>query len=158
MIDPDKVCIVGWSYGGYAALAGGAFTPDLYKCVVAIAPVADLPKLLIDEKNDHGRNHWVVSYWERAIANGDATRDTLKTKSPINFADNFSAPVLLVHGKDDLVVKYSQSTRMKKALEKAKKDVKLISMKGEDHSLSTPGARLEALEAVNAFVEKHIGR
>ena len=158
MIDPSRVCIVGWSYGGYAALAGGAFTPDLYKCVVAIAPVADLPKLLIDEKNDHGRDHWVVSYWERAIAQGDATRDTLKTKSPINFADNFSAPVLLVHGKDDLVVKYSQSTRMKKALEKAKKDVKLISMKGEDHSLSTPGARLEALEAVNEFVEKHIGR
>lgn len=157
MIDADNMCIVGWSYGGYAALAGGAFTPELYKCIAAIAPVSDLPKLLIDEKNDHGRDHWVVSYWERAIAEGDATRDTLNSKSPVNFAESFKAPVLLIHGKDDLTVKYNQSTRMRSALRKAKKDVTLVPMKGEDHSLSTPGARLEALIALDAFVAEHIG-
>lgn len=157
-IDPNRMCIVGWSYGGYAALAGGAFTPDLYKCVVAVAPVSDLPQLLFDEKVDHGKDHWVVNYWETAIARGDATRDTLSSKSPAKHADKFKAPVLLIHGKDDLVVKIKQSRRMKKALERADKDVELITMKGEDHSLSTRGARLEALVAMADFVDSHIGQ
>ena len=157
MIDPERVCIVGWSYGGYAALAGGAFTPDLYKCVAAIAPVSDLPKMLYQEKRDHGKHHWVLSYWEKAMANGDATRETLREKSPAMFAENFQAPVLLIHGKDDLVVKINQSRIMKKALERADKEVELIQMRGEDHDLSTPGARLEALQALDGFIATHIG-
>ena len=157
MTDPERVCIVGWSYGGYAALAGGAFTPDLYKCVGAIAPVSDLPRLLYDEKKDHGKDHWVVTYWERAIAKGDANRDFLKERSPAYLAEQFKAPVLLIHGRNDLIVKVTQSERMKKALERADKDVKLIKMKGQDHSLSTPGARLEALQALDTFIAEHIG-
>ena len=157
MIDPERVCIVGWSYGGYAALAGGAFTPDLYKCVAAIAPVSDLPRMMFDEKNDHGKDHWVLGYWADAIARGDATRDTLRAKSPAMFADNFKAPVLLIHGKDDLVVKLTQSNRMKKALEKAGKDVDMITVKGGDHSLLSPGSRLRVLQALDEFVEANIG-
>lgn len=157
MIDPERVCIVGWSYGGYAALAGGAFTPDLYKCVAAIAPVSDLPRMLIDEKRDHGKDHWVVSYWEKAMANGDATRDTLREKSPVEFADRFTAPVLLIHGRDDLVVKINQSKRMRSALKKAGKDVELIEMRGEDHYLITPGSRLAALQALDGFIAENIG-
>lgn len=158
MIDPDRVCIVGWSYGGYAALAGGAFTPDLYKCVAAIAPIADLPKLLYDERLEHGKKHWVMAYWERAIENGDATRESLREKSPISFAEDFTAPVLLIHGRDDLIVRINQSQRMKRALERANKEVELIQMRGEDHDLSTPGARLEALRALDTFIETHIGQ
>jgi dipeptidyl aminopeptidase/acylaminoacyl peptidase len=157
MIDPDRVCIVGGSYGGYAALAGGAFTPEIYKCIGAIAPVSDLPRMLIDEKRDHGKDHWVVSYWEEAIAQGDANRDFLKERSPAYHAEQFQAPVLLIHGRDDLVVKINQSERMKKALERADKNVKLVRMKGEDHGLSSPGARLEALQALDAFIAEHIG-
>ena len=157
MIDPERVCIVGWSYGGYAALAGGAFTPDLYKCVAAIAPVTDLPLMLVDEKKQHGRNHWVVSYWEKAIAKGDADRAFLKERSPAAHAEHFKAPVLLIHGKDDLIVKINQSHRMKKALERADKDVKLIQMKRQDHGLSTRDARLDALKALDSFIAEHIG-
>ena len=157
MTDPARVCIVGWSYGGYAALAGGALTPDLYKCVGAIAPVSDLPRLLLEEERDHGKDHWVVTYWENAIAKGDANRDFLKERSPAYLAEQFKAPVLLIHGRDDLIVRVTQSERMKKALERADKDVKLIKMKGEGHSLSTPGARLEALQALDTFIAEHIG-
>ncbi|MEL7128500.1 MAG: alpha/beta fold hydrolase [Pseudomonadota bacterium] len=155
--DPSRVCIVGWSYGGYAALAGGAFTPDLYQCVAAIAPVSDLPRMMSDEKKDHGNNHWVVGYWERAMANGNATRETLSDKSPAMFAENFKAPVLLLHGKDDLIVPVQQSRRMRRALERAGRDVKLVEYRGQDHSLSTPGMRLKALQELDAFVTEHIG-
>lgn len=158
LADPDRVCIVGASYGGYSALAGGAFTPDLYKCVVAIAPVSDLPRMLRDEKRSYGRNHWVVTYWENRIADGDASKDRLKSISPINHADAFQAPVLLIHGKDDTVVPIVQSEVMRKALKRAGKDVELIKLKGEDHWLSDGDTRLQTLKAMSAFVEKHIGQ
>ena len=158
LADPERVCIVGASYGGYSALAGGAFTPDLYQCVVAIAPVSDLPRMLRDEKRDYGRNHWVIAYWEDRIADGDARRDKLNAISPVQHANAFTAPVLLIHGRDDTVVPLSQSEVMSKALKRADKTVELIKLKGEDHWLSSSETRLHTLKAMSAFVDKHIGQ
>ncbi len=155
--DPDRICIVGASYGGYAALAGGAFTPDLYKCVAAIAPVSDLPRMLIDERKDFGKDHWVIEYWTKSIGDLKAERKKLESISPVNFAADFQAPVLLIHGKDDLVVPMRQSTRMERALINAGKSVEFIRLKGEDHWLSTSETRLETLKALDAFVSKHLG-
>ncbi len=157
MADPERVCIVGGSYGGYAALAGGAFTPDLYKCVAAIAPVSDLPRMLIDERRDHGQNHGVYAYWQMAIGDAREHREKLERISPVNHAAAFQAPVLLIHGKDDLIVPIRQSKRMRSALRAADKPVELIELKGEDHWLSTRETRLETLRALDAFVTEHIG-
>lgn len=157
MADPERVCIVGGSYGGYAALAGGAFTPDLYKCVAAIAPVSDLPRMLIDERRDHGKNHWVYAYWQMVMGDAREHREKLQDISPVNHAAAFKAPVLLIHGKDDLVVPIRQSKRMRSALRDAGKPVELIELKGEDHWLSTRETRLETLRALDAFVTEHIG-
>ncbi len=154
--DPDRVCIAGHSYGGYAALAGAVFTPDLYKCVIAIAPVSDLNQMLRSERRDHGRNHWVISYWEDVMAEGDARREKLKSISPANFAQNVTAPVLLLHGNDDTVVPYRQSTRMKNALERAGKDVKLVKLQGEDHWLSVADTRMKTLVEMDKFISEHL--
>ena len=155
--DPERVCIVGASYGGYAALAGGAFTPDLYKCVVAIAPVADLPKMLADERRDMGRNHWVLDYWSENIGDPKTNKDLLKEVSPANHAEAFQAPVLLIHGDDDTVVPISQSRVMERALKKANKPVSFVRLKGEDHWMSQAETRTDALRATAAFVDQHIG-
>ncbi|MHA7900339.1 MAG: alpha/beta hydrolase family protein [Henriciella sp.] len=156
IIDPERVCIAGASYGGYAALAGATFTPELYKCVVAIAPVSDLNQMLRSERRDHGSDHWVISYWEDVMAEGDARRAKLESISPANFADNVTAPILLMHGDDDLVVPYNQSTRMKRALERADKSVELIKLKGEDHWLSVAETRLQTLKEMDAFISTHL--
>lgn len=156
-VDPSRVCIIGGSYGGYAALAGGAYTPDLYQCVAAIAPVTDLPSMLRTERRDHGSNHWVVDYWQELIGDPRAENDKLKAISPVNAADAFLAPVLLIHGKDDLVVPIEQSRSMQRALNRAGKSVELIELKGEDHWLSTSDARLASLKALDSFVREHIG-
>ncbi len=156
MIDPDRICIVGASYGGYAALAGAAFTPELYKCIIAIAPVSDLNRMLRSEKREYGDNHWVVSYWEDIMAEGDARRAKLKSISPVNFAENVQAPILLLHGDDDTVVPIDQSTAMRRALNKADKDVELIKLKGEDHWLSVADTRLQTLQAMDAFIAEHL--
>ena len=155
-VDPENVCIVGASYGGYAALAGAVFTPDLYKCAIAIAPVSDLNRMLQSEKRDHGKNHWVVSYWEDVMAEGDARRKKLQSISPANFAENATAPILLIHGDDDTVVPYTQSTRMRSALKRAGKQVELVKLKGEDHWLSVADTRMQTLRAMDAFLAEHM--
>lgn len=155
-IDADNVCIVGASYGGYAALAGAVFTPDLYKCVIAIAPVSDLNRMLSDGKRRFEKNHWVVSYWEDIMAEGEARRKKLQSISPANYAENVKAPILLIHGDDDTVVPLTQSTRMRNALNRADKQVELIRLKGEDHWLSVADTRMQTLRAMDEFLNKHM--
>jgi len=155
LADPERVCIIGASYGGYSALAGGAFTPELYKCVVSIAGVSDLPHMLKSERRNFGRNHWVVSYWNKVIGDSKTQQDKLREVSPINSAQSFTAPLLMLHGKDDTVVPVDQSKRMLKAMNRAGKDVELIYLNGEDHWLSTSQSRLALLEKVSGFLDKH---
>lgn len=156
MIDPQRVCIAGASYGGYAALAGAVFTPEKYKCVIAIAPVSDLNQMLRSEKRDHGSDHWVVSYWQDVMAEGDARKEKLTAISPANFADRVQAPILLLHGNDDTVVPYAQSTKMRRALRRAGKPVELITLKGEDHWLSVASTRLQTLREMDRFISQHL--
>ena len=153
--DPERVCIMGASYGGYSALAGGAFSPELYKCVVSVAGVSDLPKMLYDTKQNFGADHWVNRYWKEVIGDSKKEREKLNEISPAKFADKFQAPVLLIHGKDDTVVPFRQSKIMHTALRKAKKDSKLVRLKGEDHWLSNSETRIEMLNAIDAFLDKH---
>lgn len=154
-VDPQRVCIMGAAYGGYSALAGGAFSPELYRCVISIAGVSDIPRMLDVEKSRYGRNHWVASYWEKIIGDSKSEKEKLKAISPTNFADNFQAPVLLIHGRDDTVVPIRQSEEMYKALKKANKEVDFVTLKGEDHWLSNSETRLALLKEVDQFLGQH---
>ncbi len=154
--DPDRVCIVGWSYGGYSALAGAVFTPDLYRCVVAIAPVTDLQSHLAYLKNRYGDRSGLVYHELLELQGPDGDAD-LRAASPIHFAENVRAPVLLIHGRDDTVVEVSHSTRMDRALRRAGKDVTFVQLKNQDHSLLRPETRVEAMQAMEAFVRAHLG-
>lgn len=151
--DPARVCIVGASYGGYSALAGGAFTPDTYKCVVSIAGVSDISLMLTTERKDYGRNHWVVNYWNNVT--GKKKNNNLQEISPVHHATQFQAPLLLLHGKDDTVIPIRQSQVMLKAMQRAGKKAELISLKGEDHWLSSSDTRLELLKRIGAFLDEH---
>jgi dipeptidyl aminopeptidase/acylaminoacyl peptidase len=156
--DPNRVCIVGVSYGGYAALAGGAFTPDLYKCVVAIAGIGDVKSFLSWEKMERGSKSSSVSYWKRQLANGEVDKEALKAISPENFAQNFKAPVLLIHGSHDKTVPIEQSEHMNSALKSAKKSVKFVELEKETHYLEDSEARLKMLEESIKFVNANIGQ
>ena len=153
--DPDKVCIVGASYGGYAALAGGSFTPELYKCIIAFAPVTDLPRILYTERLRYGENSHIVEYWTRVIGDRKTDKEKLKSISPIHHAEKFTSPVLLIHGNKDSVVNINQSVSMHDALKKAGKEVEFVKVKGGDHWLSTSETRLETLQAIDSFIAKH---
>lgn len=157
MIDPNRICIVGGSYGGYAALAGGAFTPDLYKCIVSLAGIGDLKSMLNSDKSKNGRDGEVVDYMRRQFTNGEEDAKKMAAASPQRFADNFKAPVLLLHGTEDKRVPIEQSKDMRGALKSANKEVTFIELEKEDHHLSNNETRLKALEEMINFVNKHIG-
>ena len=155
-IDKSRVCIVGASYGGYAALAGATFTPELYKCAVSINGVSDVERMLKDDKRSYGRNHWVVSYWQEVLAKGEVDEDHLEQISPINHVKKVTAPVLLIHGERDQTVPLRQSEDMFDELEDADKEVTFIELEEGDHHLSKGINRLKALKAMDEFIKQHI--
>jgi len=158
LADPDRVCIVGASYGGYAALAGAVFTPELYRCAAAIAPVADLVDILGFERNRRGGFSAAVSYWRRAMGGGDSDglNDRLRAASPAAHADRAEAPILLIHGRDDAVVPLQQSRTMESELRSAGKRVEFIELEGEDHWLSGATTRLATLQALDRFLAENL--
>jgi acetyl esterase/lipase len=146
--DPKRACIMGGSYGGYAALAGVTLQQGLYRCAVAVAGVSDVAKMAVTEVQESGYNDTL----RRALKEEIGERKDLRPISPINFAAKADAPILLIHGKDDTVVAYAQSTAMAAALRAAGKPVELVTLPGEDHWLSRGETRLAMLEAAVRFI------
>lgn len=158
MIDPSKVCIVGSSYGGYAALAGVAMEPDVYRCAVSISGVSDLRAMLNSEARLTGgresRNP-TIRYWNRFMGAEGSSDTLLDARSPAHLVSAINDPVLLIHGRDDTVVPYQQSIIMRDAMRRADKPVELITLDGEDHYMSYAPTRRRMLEATIAFLEQH---
>ena len=139
-------------------MAGGAFSPDLYKCIVAIAGVSNLKSMLSWEKMERGSESSAVSYWKRQFANGEINNEALEAVSPEKFAANFKAPVLLIHGSRNKTVPIQQSEDMNSALKSAQKKVTYIKLDGENHYLQESETSLKTLEATVKFVNAHIGQ
>jgi len=151
IVDPRRACIVGGSYGGYAALAGVTLQHGLYRCAVSVAGVADVARMVSTDIRESGNDATMTRALRAEVGSG---RD-LKQVSPARFADQADAPVLLVHGVDDIVVPFEQSQIMAGALGRAGKFYELVKLPGEDHWLSRGETRLRMLEATVGFVEKY---
>lgn len=155
VIDPKRVAIVGASYGGYAAMAGVTLDSGVYRCAVAVAGVSDLGRMLEREADDAGDKSETTRYWKRFMGASGPRDPALTAISPALQAAKASAPILLIHGKDDTVVPYQQSVFLADALRKAGKPVELVTLKGEDHNLARGDTRLQMLEATLAFLQTH---
>ena len=149
--DPARACIVGASYGGYAALAGVTLQQGLYRCAVSVAGISDLQKMVATDVRESAGDATMIRALKQQLGSGK----NLRAVSPVGFAEMADAPILLVHGKDDTVVNYDQSADMAKALQKAGKPVEVLTLDGEDHWLSKSRSRMAMLEAAVAFVLKH---
>jgi dipeptidyl aminopeptidase/acylaminoacyl peptidase len=155
IVDPKRACIVGASYGGYAALAGVTVQQGLYRCAVADAPVADLSDMLGYEGERHGYSTGVTRYWDAYMGATGEHDASLNAISPAKLADRADAPILLIHGKDDTVVPIGQSLAMQAALRAGGKPVEMVVLPNEDHWLSREQTRISMLTAAVAFVEKY---
>lgn len=141
--DPQRLAILGWSYGGYAALQSAVVEPDLFKAVVAIAPVTDLSTLAEETRI-------FASY--RLTRDYIGTGPHLQEGSPARHADAIRAPVLMFHGDLDRNVRSKQSRLMAKNLEKAGRRVELVTFAKLDHQLEDPDARARLLAESDRFI------
>lgn len=148
--DPNKVCIMGWSYGGYAALAGATLTPELYRCVIAGAGVGDLIDMLVwSAKYNSAR------YWRKNIGDSVKDKPAIDAVSPALHASKVKAPILLIHGDLDSTVPIRQSEIMANALKAAGKPYEFVRLEKEGHSIVFPSTRTKTMQAMDAFLAKH---
>lgn len=150
--DASKICIVGWSYGGYAAMAGATLTPDLYRCAIAGAGVSDLIEMLVYEEKYGGG---AARYWRKHIGDPVADKAKIDAVSPVRHIANVKAPILLIHGELDQVVPIKQSEIMASALKAAGKPYEFVRLADENHNISFASTRLKTLQAMEAFLNKH---
>jgi dienelactone hydrolase len=145
--DPARMAIVGWSYGGYAALQASVVDPRLYKATIAIAPLTDLELM-----RKRGRDYSDFNLFSASLG----TLANLKEGSPAQRADAFRAPVLMFHGDKDLNVDIEQSRRMAAALKAKGKLHELIVYPGLQHSLIDSAARADMLLKSARFLEANL--
>jgi len=154
MIDPSRVCIVGGSYGGYAAMAGPTLDRGVYRCAVAVAGVSDLRRMVAHEADTGGRrDSEAVRYWNRFMGAERLGDRSLDERSPARLAQQADAPILLLHGRDDTVVPIEQSRLMASALRRANKPFEFIELAGEDHWLSRAETRQKMLAETVRFLQ-----
>jgi dipeptidyl aminopeptidase/acylaminoacyl peptidase len=145
--DPDRICAVGWSYGGYAALLSAIEFPERYRCVVSIAGVSD-PVLLV-------RDDWGLSqkYMKSLISR--KTED-VEGGSPRKRASEIQVPVLLFPGDRDVNVPIKHSELMETALRRAKKQVELVEYKDVDHGIPRQKLRIDMLRRIGIFLDENL--
>jgi dipeptidyl aminopeptidase/acylaminoacyl peptidase len=146
--DPRRVCIVGWSFGGYLALVGAQRDPELFRCAVSISGLSDL-SLLIDEGY-----HWLSASVVKKQIGTDAAK--LKRDSPRLHAAEFNVPVLMLHGDLDAQAPYEQSKAMDSALTHAGKPHRFVTIHDADHQLSRESDRITMLREVEGFLAEHL--
>ncbi|WP_019961503.1 S9 family peptidase [Woodsholea maritima] len=159
LADPERICIVGASYGGYAALAGAAFTPDLYKCAISYSGVSDLEEMIRFERNRYGEDRDTHTYWQTQMLGLNPPSDEtqfLQQRSPVRAVDAIQAPILLMHGGEDSVVSVEQSRRMNRALDNSDKSVRYIEIEHGDHWLTSYETRLAVFTAMERFLDEHL--
>ncbi len=152
--NPEKVAIYGGSYGGYAALVGAAFTPDLFCCAVDIVGPSNL-------------STWITSvppYWSAArallykrIGNPDTEEEFLKSRSPLFKADQIKIPMLIAQGANDPRVPQPESEQIVEALKEKGIEHEYMLFEDEGHGFAKPENRLEFYAAAEKFLAKHLG-
>lgn len=145
--DPARLCVLGWSYGGYAALIGAVKEPDLYRCAVSIAGVSDLKDIINEDARFYGG---------AAAARNSTGDEDLDDQSPRRRAAEIRAPILLVHGSADIPVIERHSRRMARALAAAGKPHETLYIEDGDHSLTKPPMRLALYRKVEEFLARYL--
>jgi dipeptidyl aminopeptidase/acylaminoacyl peptidase len=152
--DPKRIAIYGGSYGGYAALAGAAFTPDVFACAVDVVGPSNIITLI----------NSIPPYWEpmkkqflNRVGDPETESEFLQSRSPLFRADKIKIPMLIAQGANDPRVKQAESEQIVEALRKKGKDVEYMLFPDEGHGFARPENRLKFYAAAEKFLAKHLG-
>ena len=153
-INPDKVAIFGGSYGGYAALVGATFTPDLFSCAVDIVGPSNLNTLI----------NFIPPYWETfkmqffmRVGNPETEEDFLNSRSPLFKVDQIKIPILIAQGANDPRVKQAESEQIVAAMKEKGIEYEYVLFPDEGHGFSKPQNRIKFFAIAEKFLAKHLG-
>jgi len=152
--DPDRIAIYGGSYGGYAALVGAAFTPDVFRCAVDIVGPSNLQTLL----------ETIPPYWApvkaqlyKRVGNPETDQEFLWSRSPLSRARDIRIPLLIAQGANDPRVKQAESEQIVAALAEAGIDYEYLLFPDEGHGFAKPENRLKFYAAAERFLARYLG-
>ena len=152
--DPEKVAIYGWSYGGYAALVGATFTPDLFCCAVDASGISNLVTWI----------ETVPPYWSTLLAtlhqrvgNPETEREFLKSRSPLFKVDQIKIPLLIAQGANDPRVKQAEAEQIVQAMKEKGIEYEYMLFPDEGHGFARPENRLKFYAAAEKFLAQHLG-
>jgi dipeptidyl aminopeptidase/acylaminoacyl peptidase len=152
--DPKRVAIYGGSYGGYAALVGATFTPDLFCCAVDIVGPSNLITMIRS----------IPPYWStylaiehKRVGNPDTEEAFLKSRSPLFKVDQIKRPILIAHGKNDPRVKLAESEQIIAAMKKNHIPYEFMLFEDEGHGFAKPENRMKFYAAAEKFLAQHVG-
>lgn len=169
--DRNRLCIAGWSYGGYATMAGSFIDGDFYKCAMAGAGVSDMVGMQRWTRSGDPRNRDTVEgggdgaqsvsyqYWSQAMGDPSSDSDMMNRFSAYRNADKINMPLMLIHGDEDEIVPVEQSEIMADAMRRAGKTAELIILKDEGHQwapMTVEGRRTVLVESLR-FFQQHLG-
>ena len=156
LVDSERVAIFGGSYGGYASLAGLAFTPKNYAAGISLFGISDLLQFAT-----HNPYQWEAFAGEIADHIGDSSieedRIFLQDLSPVNHVDSIQSPLLIYHGSKDTIIPTEHTTRVAKSLKTLGKPVTLLIAPDEGHGFSKPESEMAVYRAIEHFLHKHLG-
>jgi dipeptidyl aminopeptidase/acylaminoacyl peptidase len=150
--DPQRVCIYGASYGGYAAMMSAVREPGMFRCVVAYAGVYDLTDM--QWYSDVGRSIYGSNYIDEYIG---SSRAQLLAQSPLTYIDQLRAPLFIAHGESDYRSPLQGATKVKEMLEKRHFPVESMFKRGEGHGFWNEDNRTEFYERMGDFIQRNIG-
>jgi dipeptidyl aminopeptidase/acylaminoacyl peptidase len=152
--DPARIAIYGGSYGGYAALAGATFTPDVFRCAVDIVGPSNLVTFI----------ETIPPYWSSYLAmlhdrvgNPETEGDLLRERSPLTHVENITIPMLIAQGANDPRVKQSESEQIVAVMREKGIDHEYMLFSDEGHGFAKPENRLRFYAAAEQFLAKHLG-
>ncbi len=152
--DPERVAIYGGSYGGYAALVGATFTPELFRCAVDIVGPSSLVTLI-----ESIPPYWkpLISTFHERVGNPETEREFLESRSPLFFVDRIRVPMLIAQGANDPRVKQAESEQIVAAMKERGIDHEYLLFEDEGHGFARPENRLEFYAAAEKFLARHLG-
>lgn len=152
-IDATKSCVVGASYGGFAALVASFQQPEQFNCFISISGISDLPAML---QRDTEFSEQLGLYMKNAVGDYKTESDRLKTVSAMYNTDKIQRPVLLIHGVKDTRVYFKQSLDLYKALKSKNKTVEYLELENGTHFFDEEADRKQAFAAMEQFLSKYL--
>lgn len=158
-VEAGKVCIVGISYGGYAALMGAIKNADIFRCAIGISSVTDLLDMIDYDMNKIEDRDLIDKYIYQRVGHPKIDYKKLVENSPARQAQEFKIPILIIAGDKDDIVPFKQAIKLKKALKKAKKEFEFLLVEDAGHNLFYYRDDAQVVfSKIEVFLAKHLGK